>query len=178
MVKEKLVLRKEIKVIMKKAMYTIIIFLLGMILVRKNPNIKSKINKTVYQESPNYMKAQKLYKKYFGSVFPNEEKEKSVFTEKLTYTKAKKDNNGVKLEVSNNYLVPAIDSGIIIFLENNKLIISQVNGINVEYGNVNVSNHKLYDYIEKDTLIGETISNTLYLSFEKDGEYLDYKDYI
>ena len=36
----------------------------------------------------------------------------------------------------------------------------------------------LWDYIEKGTLLGETKDNKLYLVFSKNGEYLNYKDYI
>ena len=37
---------------------------------------------------------------------------------------------------------------------------------------------KLYDYVEKGELLGETNNNTLFLTFQKNGEYLDYKKYI
>ena len=82
------------------------------------------------------------------------------------------------LSVDSNYMVPVIESGIIIYLENKKVIISQVNGINTEYSNINASNYKLYDYVEKGKLLGEVDGNKLYLSFEKEGKYLDYKKYI
>ena len=173
MVKERLVLRKEIK----KLLYTIIIFLIGMILVKDNSNMKEKINTILYKESPNYMKAKKVYTKYFGDVF-NTNETKQVFSEKITYNSSEKYKNGVKLNVGENYLVPTLESGIIIFMENNKVIISQVNGINVEYSNINVSKYKMYDYIEKGKPLGEVVSKELILSFEKDGKYLDYKEYI
>ena len=54
----------------------------------------------------------------------------------------------------------------------------EVNGINTEYSNINASNYKLYDYVEKGKLLGEVDGNKLYLSFEKEGKYLDYKKYI
>lgn len=173
MVKEKLVLRKEIK----KILYTTIFFLIGMILVKNNPTMKETINNIIYKESPNYIQAKKVYSKYFGELFNKNETEQ-VFSEKITYKDTQKYKNGVKLTVGNNYLVPAIESGIIIYMENNKLIISQVNGINVEYSNINVSKYKMYDYIEKGKPLGETTSDELLLSFEKNGKYLDYKEYI
>ena len=177
MVKEKLVLKKEIKKIIYKVLYTIIIFLIGMISVKINPELKQDINKIVYKDSPNYLKARSLYKKYFGTVFKVKE-EKPVFTEKLNYNKAKKYKNGVKLEVAKSSLIPTIESGIIIYLENNKVIISQINGINVEYSNIRINNYKLYDYIEKGKPLGEVKTNELYLTFEKEGKYLDYKKYL
>lgn len=176
MVKEKLILRKEIKIIVRKILYTIIIFLLGMIAVKKNPSLKDDINNIAYKESPNYIKAKNIYKKYFSGL--NKKDTSSVFSEKLSYIKQEQYNNGVKLTVTDNYLVPILESGIIIYLDTNKVLISQVNGISTEYSNIKVSNYKLYDYLEKGKLLGETLNNELYLQFEKDGKYLDYKKYI
>ena len=176
MVKEKLILRKEIKIIVRKILYTIIIFLLGMIAVKKNPSLKDDINNIAYKESPNYIKAKNIYKKYFSGL--NKKDTSSVFSEKLSYIKQEQYNNGVKLTVTDNYLVPILESGIIIYLDTNKVLISQVNGISTEYSNIKVGNYKLYDYLEKGKLLGETLNNELYLQFEKDGKYLDYKKYI
>ena len=175
MIKEKLVLRKEIKKIIRKALYTAIIFLVGMILIKQNPSYKDKINKIIYKDNPNYIKLKKTYDKFFSG---KKEETKSVFTEQIEYQNKEDIKDGVELTVSNNYLVPILESGIIIYLENNKIIISQVNGINVEYNNVKVNNYKLYDYIEKGKPLGETIENKLILKFEKEGEYLDYKKYL
>ena len=175
MIKEKLVLRKEIKKIIRKALYTAIIFFLGMILIKQNPSYKDKINKIIYKDNPNYIKLKKTYDKFFSG---KKEETKSVFTEQIEYQNKEDIKDGVELTVSNNYLVPILESGIIIYLENNKVIISQVNGINVEYNNVKVNNYKLYDYIEKGKPLGETIENKLILKFEKEGEYLDYKKYL
>lgn len=175
MIKEKLVLRKEIKKIIRKALYTTIIFLIGMILIKQNPSYKDKINNIIYKDNPNYIHLKKTYDKYFSN---KKEETKSVFSENIAYQNREDIKDGVELTVSNNYLVPILESGIIIYLENNKVIISQVNGINVEYNNVKVNNYKLYDYIEKGKLLGETIDNKLILKFEKEGEYLDYKKYL
>lgn len=177
MVKEKLVLRKEIKKIIYKILYTIIIFLIGMISVKQNPELKDSINKTIYKDSPNYVKARSIYKKYFSS-YINKNTDQDVFSEKLTYIKSTKSKDGVLLKVDKSYIVPTIESGIIIYLEKDKVIISQVNGINVEYSNLKINNYKLYDYIEKGKPLGEAKDEKLYLKFEKEGKYLDYKKYI
>ena len=36
---------------------------------------------------------------------------------------------------------------------------------------------EIYDYVEKDKLIGETNSDLLYLVIKKDNNYLKYEDY-
>ena len=58
------------------------------------------------------------------------------------------------------------------------IIVEQVDGVDTYYINVNISNYKLYDYVEKGQVLGEVKSNELYLRFEKNGEQLDYKKYI
>ena len=56
------------------------------------------------------------------------------------------------------------------------VVIEQTDGVEVWYSNV-TTNLKMYDYIEKGTNIGEA-NNTLYLVFKKDGDILNYEDYI
>ena len=46
------------------------------------------------------------------------------------------------------------------------------------YSNIKNNKYKLYDYIEKGELLGEVNGDNLYISFQKNGEYLDYKNYI
>lgn len=178
--KERLVLRKEIRNLLSKILLSIIIFLIGMILVKTNPKLKEEIKKTIYEESLPFQKFKNTYEKYLGNI---KVKEKEVFNETLSYDNIKKYKDGIKLNVSDNYMVPVIESGVVVFIgekENygNTIIIEQVDGIDTFYGNIKTNNIKLYDYVEKGELLGETKDNTLYLVFQKDGEYLDYKEHI
>lgn len=184
--KEKLVLKKSIKKAISKLLLSIIIFLIGMILVKQDIKYKSIIKTKLYEESLPFQKTKLLYEKYLGnilSVEKNIKKEIPVFSEKLSFNEESKFYDGVKLKVTDNYMVPVLESGVVVFIGEkdkykNTVIVEQVNGIDTFYGNVNVNNIKLYDYVEKGELLGETIDNKLYLSFQKDGEYLDYKEYI
>ena len=91
--------------------------------------------------------------------------------------------DGVKLEVESGYLIPAIESGIVVY-EGEKegygytVIVEQINGINVWYSNINPKDIKMYDYINKGDLIGEAKDKKIYLLFEQKGKFLDYKKYI
>ena len=183
--KEKLVLRKEIKNLLNKLLLSIIIFLIGMILVKTNPKLKQTIKTKLYEESLPFQKLKNTYEKYLGNILSVDKlsKEQEVFNETLSYNNLKKYKDGVKLTVSNNYMVPIIESGVVVFIgekENygNTIIIEQVDGIDTFYGNVKINNIKLYDYVEKGELLGETKDNTLYLVFQKDGKSLNYKEYI
>ena len=130
--------------------------------------------------------SKELYQKYFGNILPIEKvvkEEKPVFNEKLTYKKENSYKDGVALTVDNNYMIPTLESGVIVFIGEKEeygktIIIEQINGIEVFYANIEPINLKLYDYIEKGSLLGEAKNNKLYLVFSKDGKYLNYKDYI
>ena len=107
----------------------------------------------------------------------------SVFNEKLTYKEQSLYKDGVKLTVEDNYLVPIIESGIVVFMGEKEeygqtVIVQQVNGIDVWYSNVDTSNISLYQYLTKGNLLGEAKSNYIYMVFQKDGKFLDYKEYI
>ena len=87
------------------------------------------------------------------------------------------------LKVTDNYLVPALESGVVVFIGEKSdygttVIIEQTDGIAVFYSNINFVDIKLYDYIEKGELLGEAIDSKIYLVFSKDGAYLDYKNYL
>ena len=109
--------------------------------------------------------------------------DKQVFQEELTYQKSKSYLDGVKLQVNDNYMVPALESGIVIFMGEkegygNTIVIEQIDGIDVYYSNISSDGIKLYEYVEKGKLLGEAEDNQLYLVFQKDGSFLDYKKYI
>ena len=184
--KKKLVLKKNIRIILTKTMLATIITLISLIAVRKNPSIKNIIIENVYEKSFKFTKTKELYKKYFGSLIPLDQvikEEKPVFNEKLTYKTRNAYKDGVALTVDQNYLVPALESGVVIFIGEKSdygttLIIEQTDGVAVFYSNIDFVDIKLYDYIEKGELLGEAKDGKVYLVFSKDGKYLDYKNYI
>ena len=60
---------------------------------------------------------------------------------------------------------------------NNTIIIEDLNGVYIWYGNVSTTSLKLYDYVEKGTYIGEAERN-LYMVFSKDNKYLNYEEFL
>ena len=184
--KKKLVLKKSVRGFLTRLMLTVIIVLIGLISVKSNSSIKKIITKNVYESSFNFGVAKNIYQKYFGSILPINkviQKEQPVFSEKLTYKSDNTYKDGCVLNVSDNYMVPAIESGVIVFLGQKEeygqtIIVEQINGVEVFYSNVEPVELKLYDYIEKGKLLGEVKGKKLYMVFSKDGKYLNYKDYI
>ena len=168
-IKKRYVLKRQVKIMLSKFLITIIIFLVGMICIKKDINMKEVLKKNIYEKSIKFNKNQELYNKYFGKyllVEKNKEETEPVFTEKINYKKEEKYLNGVKLTVDNNYLVPVLESGVIIFIGNkenlgNTVIVEQINGIETLYSNIDSTNYKLYDYVEKGDSIGAALDKNI-----------------
>lgn len=154
-----------------------------LIFMKASSKFKQIFYKYVFDTNISFTKISKLYNKYFGNIIEIPiYKEQSVFNEKINYTNKEKYYDGVKLEVGKDYLVQSQESGIVVFIgekENygNVVIIQQVNGIDMWYGNMNNIDVKLYDYIEKGRVIG-SVNDNLYIVYKKDGNVLNYEDYI
>lgn len=169
--------------LISRVLITVIIFLTTLIMTKNNATLKDLINKNVYTTNFKFAKAKKIYNKYFGKYFAQPKEVSQVFSEKINYTKSNIYKDGVKLTVASNYLVPALESGIVVFIGEkegygNTLIIEQIDGVEVWYSNIEIKDVKMYDYVEKGSLIGEVKDKNLYLLFEKDGKYLSYKKYL
>ena len=185
-VKKKLVLKKSVRSFCTRVLITVIIFLVGMILVKSSAHFKNGIVEEVYNKNFKFTKIKNLYEKYFGNILSIDKlavNEQAVFKEKLSYKNAHTYLDGVKLKVDKNYMVPVLESGIVIFVgEKDKygstIIVEQVDGVDVYYSNVSSDGVKLYDYVEKGSLLCEAKDENLYLVFQKDGKFLNYKDYI
>lgn len=162
-----------------------ILVLFGTLIIKKNTNLKGYLYNNIYSNNISFLKIKNYYNKYIGSVIPFENiiKDKQVFNENIKYNNISTYNNGVKLELDSNYSIPIISDGIVIYIGekdnlNKTVIIEDENGVNHYYGNLDSINVKLYDYVSKNDLLGTAKDNTLYLLFNKNGEYLDYKEFF
>ena len=167
---------KRIYQTINKILITGVLTLVLLIGLKTNTSFKSNFYNKVYNSNFSFATVNNWYQKYFGSPLPFEKffqnKTTTVFNEKLEYEKEEQYKEGVKLTVMNNYLVPTIESGMVIFIGEkedygNTVIVEQADGIDIWYGNVNNLNVTLYDYVEKGTLLGEVSSNELYLVYKK-----------
>ena len=170
-----------------KLLITIILTLITLILLKSNNKLKTFFYNKVYDNNISFATINKWYENHFGSSIPFKElvekDTKAVFNNKLEYSKKEKYLDGVKLSVDKNYLVPILESGMVVYIGKkegygNTVIVQQVNGVDVWYGNINNPNVKLYDYIEKGKLLGDVKNNNLYLVFKKDGKVLSYEKNI
>lgn len=164
----------------------IIIVLLGLIFIKGNTSLRNEVKDFLGNHNLSVSKINDFYKKHFGDILPFQSiaksKTKLVFDENLKYEKIEKYKDGSKVYVSDSYLVPSLEDGIVIFIGNKDdygktVIIEQTNGVLVWYGNLANINVSVYDYVNKGEFLGEA-KKSFYLLFEKDGKFLDYKKYI
>ena len=172
----------DINSIISKALLSIIFLLVSIILINKNENIKKFYEDKVFNDSISFIKFNELYNKYFGSITSIYPTEELVFNESIQYSNIDNYLNGKVLTVSNNYIVPSIGSGIIVYLGDkdnlgNTCIIQGVDGVDIWYSNIDTSNLTLYDYVSKGDMLGTTLSDKLYLTLEKNNEFIDYETY-
>lgn len=177
---------KYLRNLIMRSLAVIVIFLVLAIISKANNDYKNLIVNNIYEKNISFAKIKKLYNKYLGGVVPLDkkiEKEITVFNEKLEYNNESIYYDGVKLEVDNNYLVPIIKEGMVIYIgqkENygNVVIVEDIDGIDIWYGNIEKTTVKLYDYVSVGTYLGTTKDNILYLAYQKDGKFLNYKEYL
>ena len=168
-----------------KFLILVILTISTMIVLKVKPNFKIEFYKYVYEDSISFAQINNWYKAKFGSSLPFSdffEEVTPVFNEQLKYSEASIYKNGVSLKVGYDYLVPALDSGIVIFIGEKEgygktVIVQQESGIDVWYSNLKEVNLQLYDYVKDGSLIG-SVDKNLYLVFIKNGEVVDYQEYI
>ena len=149
-----------------------------------SPKFKNFMQNDVLNKNFSFGFIGKVYEKYFGGVLPQDNNNTiKVFNEKLTYKSKEKYKDGYKLVVDDNYLVPVIESGVVVFIGNkddygNVIIIEGEDNTTITYGNIKNTDIKLYDYINKGKYLGEVSDNTLYVLLLKGGKYLDIETYL
>ena len=174
-----------LKKIILRILVTTIIALILLISFKMNSSFKKTFYHYVYEENFPFSVVKNFLQDKFGTslTFDKLVTEEEVFNEKLSYKDKSLYHDGVKLTVSSEYMIPSFESGIVVYIgqkENYKqvVIVQQMNGVDVWYGNIKQANVKLYDYVEKGSLIGQADNKTLYLVFQKEGKFIDYQNYL
>ncbi len=166
-----------------KLLISIVLTLIILIIMKSSSEFKNYFYKKVYDSNFSFTYLNNLYNKYIGNIdILDNVNTDTVFNEELTYDSKESYIDGVKLSVNTNYLVPIEESGIVVFIgekENygNVVIIQRIDGIDEWYGNIENANVKLYEYVTKGSLLGEA-NKELYLVYKKDGNVLNYEDYL
>ena len=173
-------MKNNTTIFFSKLLISIILTLIILILIKSSTSFKTNFYKEVYNTNISFAPLTSLYNKYIGNLDMFKTIQ-PVFNEKLVYNNIEGYLEGVKIEVENN-LVPISESGIVVYIGEkegygNTIIIQRIDGVDEWYGNVVNTNLKLYDYVEKGTLLGE-VNKYLYLVYKKDGNILNYEEYL
>lgn len=177
--------RKFLSIIISQLLICVILFLIGIIILKYDKNNGNEIHKYLYEKNINFASINKWYKDHFGditlfdSIINND---MPVFNENIKYNSSNIYKDGVKLEVDSNYLVPILDDGVVVFVGEkddygNTVIVQQTNGIYTWYGNISNLNVNIYDYVNKGEFLGEA-DGILYLVFQDEDGFVDYKKYL
>ena len=175
-----------IKNFITRMLIVIVLFLSLAIVCKTNSTYKDVIYKNLYETNLSFTTFKNFYNEHLGGISFLDKVVKDVkptFNEELKYTSISKYYDGAALEVEKNYLVPVIESGIVVYIGEkehygNVIIIQGMDGVDISYSNMQTTSFKLYDYIEKGDLLGEVNGTNLYLVYSKDGNVLNYEDYL
>lgn len=169
---------------LNKILICFILVITCLILMKTNKTFHDFVSSKVFKNNISFAYLNNLYNKYFGKILPSysTKETETVFNEKLNYKEKNSYYDGYKLTVDDKYLVPIIESGIVVFIGpidnyGNSVIIEGIDGVDIWYGNIENTSVKLYDYVTKGNYLGETKNNNLYLVFEKNQEYIKFEDY-
>lgn len=138
----------------------------------------------VYDNNINFSYFNNFYNKYISKYLPFDVyEEQIVMSEGLVYENKEDFLNGVSLNVGKNYNVYSLCGGIVVYIGEkdglgDTIIIQGTDGIDYWYSNLGNLSINLYDYIEKNILIGVSKSENIYLTFVKNGEYINYEEFI
>ena len=168
-----------------KILVCIILVIICLIMMKTNSNFQEFVSEKIFKDNISFAYLNNLYNKYFGSILPSYKNSDTevVFNEKLEYFEYNKYLDGYKLSVQTSYLVPIIESGIVVYIGNidnygESVIIEGIDGVDIWYSNLENISVKLYDYVNSGDYLGEVKGEDLYLVFEKNQEYLKFEDYI
>ena len=176
---------KYVSNLFTRTLVAVIVVLISAIYVNASDKNLKSYKENLFEKSLSFNKVSSAYNKVFGNVMPLELDKgttKSVFNEGISYSDITKYENGYKLTLTNN-MVTSLYDGIVVFIGEkegygNTIIVQGSNGVDIWYGNVTNVGVSLYDYIDKDTMLGESIDSNLYLVFNKENQFLGYEEYL
>ena len=174
---------KKISKIFTKILLSIILVLCCTIYVKLSPENLEFFKTHVLENNLTFTKINNWYHDVFGSFLPSVKEPDSTTVAQEQPTLIKEEYlDGYKISTQKGSSISALASGLFVFTGEkegygNVLIIQGVNGIDIWYGNLEDSSLKLYDYIETNTVLGNTKDDYYYLAFVKDGNFISYDEY-
>lgn len=175
---------KYAKNLISRVLITVIFVLGSIIFTNISEDNKALYQKYVLEDSLEFTKINELYQRIFGDVdiTKKDNPDSEVVFGDVTYTNIEPFKNGVKLTVDMNEAISVIASGIVVFIGEkedlgNTIIIQGNDGVDIWYSNITDTDISVYDYIEAGSILGSSNSEDIYLTINKDGEFINYEEY-
>ena len=175
---------KYAKNLISRVLITVIFVLGSIIFTNVSDDNKALYQKYVLEDSLEFTKINELYQSIFGDVdiTKKDNPDSEVVFGDVTYTNIEPFKNGVKLTVDMNEAISVIASGIVVFIGEkedlgNTIIIQGNDGADIWYSNITENDIKVYDYVEAGNILGSSNSENIYITINKDGEFINYEEY-
>ena len=176
---------KYLKNLITRTLFCIILVLIAVIAIKVNNNYKDIINKYLFTDNFSFNKVNKYLGNNLGTIVP-------VVKTSDTLVFSSKELKNKEYEIINDYALIKLDKntpisslcgGIVVFMGEKEgygqsVVVEQINGIDVLYSNIESKNIKLYDYVEKGSLVGESNGESINIKIVKDGKSISYAEYI
>ncbi len=179
---------KYFKSLLSRILICIILVIAIAIYIKIDDDNASLVDKYLFHDNLKFTAINKWYQDKFGNVLPNvsskdQEKDALVFSSNLLKNNYVTYKDGVQIDYQKGSPISLLYGGIVIFLGEkedygNVLVVQGNDGIDYTYGGLTNISINLYDYVEKDTIIGEASNDYIYLILEKNGQHLSYDEYL
>lgn len=167
-----------------QVLISIIFVLISAIYICWSKETKEIYKKHVFETNLSFTSINEWYENIFGSSIPIDFTNNNLLVNSpnISINEITKYQDGVMVNVGKESVINAQNSGIVVFIgekENygNVVIIQGIDGVDIWYGNITNVNVSLYDYVEKNMLLGSASSDQIYYVIQKDGTFLDYEEY-
>lgn len=175
---------KKISKIFSKILLSVIFILISCIYIHLDEGNLDKFKKYFFEDNLTFAKINESYHKLFGSLFPSvtNNEDAVLASNNVSLNEVEAYNDGYKIITTKNSPISVITSGIIVFLDEKEgygktAIIQGIDGYDIWYGNITDPSVKLYDYVEKGTILANSNDDFYYNVFYKDGNKVSYEDY-
>lgn len=174
-----------LKNLFTRVLISIILVLSISIYIKNDSNNIEYINKYLFTESIPFTKINNLFKDNLGSVIPEYNKHDITVNKVDSLINLDYSTSGEYTSINTgiNYMVNSLSGGLVVYKGNkdnlgNTVIIQGNDGVDIWYIGVVDSSINLYDYINKDSIIGNTEGEYLKLKLVKNGNTISYEEYI
>ena len=172
----------KVSIFISKTLISIIILLSCLII----SNHSSKIHSLMKEKLNNNLKYPNINSKltkYLGKTLsmPKNNTEQ-VFSENNDYQRIEEFDDKNKVIYGKNTTINALQSGIVVFAGEKTnlgytIIVQGIDDTDIWYSNLANCSVNLYDYIEKDSIIGD-VDDYLIIDIIKNKKHLSYEEYI